>query len=248
MLRKREIVFSQSENKRLNINNGSLFHGFLMENLSSQMADYLHTQGLRPFSQYLRFSREENRWIWTIGTLDEGIDREMERILSENSMINLKNKDMLLEIDHIRSYPTLSYKDLTRKVYSESGSRDVTITFHTPCSFKISGNNVNLPEIGFIYNNLLNKWNSFAKEVSIDDKDAIDHIIQNTYVSDFNIKGNSYSLESTRKKGFTGKIKLKLKGPDPLVSLCNLVFSFAEYSGIGSSTALGMGGISVEFK
>ena len=248
MLKRREIVFEQEENKKLNINNGSLFHGFLMENLSPNLTDYLHSQSLRPFSQFLSYSKGDNKWVWNIATLDKEVDIEIEKLFSNTNTIKIKKKDMVLKIDYIKSYPSLTYKDLTKDVYSEGGSRNINVSFLTPCSFKISGNNVILPQVSYLYQNILNKWNAFAKEVSIDDRDAIQHINNYTYISDFNIRASNYSLESATKKGFIGKIQFRVRGPEPLVNLCNLMFRFSEYSGIGSSTALGMGGVRIEFR
>lgn len=248
MLKKREIVFSEKENSRLNINNGSILHGFLMERISTETARMLHESSLRPFSQFIYFSKELNKWIWTINTLDEAIDNAIESALVRLKSVDLKHKNSSFQIDHMRAHPGKSYKDLTTECYSGEGYRNVIVTFQTPCSFKVSGNNVIYPEIKHIYNNILNRWNSFSDLVSIDDKQAIEHIIEHTYVHDFNIKGSSYSLESARLRGFTGKMHFRVKGPDSLVSLSNLMFRFAEYSGLGSRTALGMGGIKVELK
>lgn len=248
MLRKREIIFKESENKRLHVNNGSILHGFLIERVNNKAADMLHSNSMRPFSQYLHFSKDMNRWIWTVNTLNEDMDHVMEDALGDLNCIELKHKGSKFMVDHQRVHPSKTYKELTEECYGEEINRNVSVSFLTPCSFKISGRNVIYPEIPFIYNNIINKWNSVSDLVSIDDKLALEHIINHTHIRDFNIRGSNFSLESVRIKGFTGRIHFSIKGPESLVSLTNLMFSFAEYSGLGSRTALGMGGISVEFK
>lgn len=248
MLKKREIIFKKDENSKLNEKNGSLLHGFLMENMSEEAAAILHKDSLRPYSQYMYFSKEFNRWVWTINTLNKWVNSAVEDAISNLNKVELKHKNSVFEIDHTRIHPGKSYKELTTESYSREGYRNIIVTFQTPCSFKVSGNNVIYPEIKFIYNNILNRWNSFSDLVSINDKEAIEHIIEHTYVHDFSIKGSRYSLKSANIRGFVGRIHFKVKGPDSLVALSNVMFKFAEYSGLGSRTALGMGGIKVELK
>jgi len=248
MLRKREIVFTEKENRSININYGSLFHGLLMESIDSADANRLHENSLRPFSQYLYYSKELNRWVWVINTLSEEMDNIIYKFLNNQNQLKLKNKDLLIDIDYVKEYPIKSYSDLTNEVYSMEGKRNISLDFLTPCSFKISGNNVIYPEIKYFYNTILNRWNSFSDVVSINDKEAIEHIINHTYIKAFNICSKSYSLESIFVKGFDGRMTFGVNGPEPLVNLSNLMFRFAEYSGLGSRTALGMGGIRVELK
>jgi CRISPR/Cas system endoribonuclease Cas6 (RAMP superfamily) len=42
-----------------------------------------------------------------------------------------------------------------------------------------------------------------------------------------------------------GKITLVVNGPDQLARLAGAMLSFAEYSGVGIKTALGMGGVRI---
>lgn len=248
MLRKREIVLKESENNKVHIKNGSLFHGFLMEKMPEDYAAVLHESNVRPFSQYLNFSKEEKKWIWTIGSLNKTADDALEKVLSNISTIELKNKGLVLDIDYVRTYPAISYKELTEKCYTGKVYNTVDIEFLTPCSFKVAGRNVIMPEIKLIYQNIINRWNEFSETISIKDKDAMDHIIQHTTIRDYNIRSRNFALESVTVKGCEGSISLKISGPDTLISLCNLLFRFAEYSGIGTRTALGMGGVRIGFK
>ena len=248
MLRKREILFPQSENSRLDFRNGSLFHGYLMEKVSEDFANKMHISSLRPFSQYLAFSRQENCWKWTITTLNEEADHVMEPIIADIKKIEIKKKNWEVPVGHIRNYSPISYKELTEQCYCNAPSRLVDIEFVTPCSFRVAGNNIILPDIRLFYQNIINRWNGFAETISIKDPDAMDHIIQHTSIRDFNIRSRAFSLESVRIKGVEGKMSLKITGTETLASLCNLLLLFSEYSGVGSRTALGMGGIRVEFK
>ncbi len=42
-----------------------------------------------------------------------------------------------------------------------------------------------------------------------------------------------------------GKITIIIRGPEQLARLAGALISFAEYSGLGIKTALGMGGVKV---
>jgi len=248
MLRKREIVFKASENNRLSIRNGSLFHGFLMESIPTEFAESMHASALRPFSQHLHFARKENCWIWTIGSLDQEIDGIFEQVFNELRTVELKNKGCVLDVDYVRTYPAITYKKLTEQCYTGETHKIVDIEFLTPASFKVSGQNIILPDIRLIYQNIVNRWNSFSETITIEDKNAMDHIIQHTQIMDYNLRTKGFPLEAVVVKGFEGKLTLRLNGPETLISLCNLLFRFAEFSGIGTRTALGMGGVRIEFR
>ena len=97
-----------------------------------------------------------------------------------------------------------------------------------------------------IYNSLLNKWNSFASEVSLKDDHILDHLKDNTELVGYNLRSTKFNLDGAKINSFRGEICLKISGPESLVRIANLLFAFGEYSGIGVKCALGMGGIKVE--
>ena len=47
---------------------GSLFQGFIMENIDTDYADTLHVSTLHPYSQYVTMT--DDKIIWTLNTLN----------------------------------------------------------------------------------------------------------------------------------------------------------------------------------
>lgn len=248
MLTKTEIYLSNDIYSKLNVSSGSIFHGFLMEIITPEFAEEMHRNQLKPISQNLRFDRNESRWVWTINTLNQRASDEIEKALQGLLQVDLKHKNEIIKINKIIKYQGESYKTLTQKIYDQKPRNNISLDFYTPCSFKKSGNNVVLPDISMIYNNLFNKWDCFSNTVSINDKEALDFISDKTYAARYSIQTKNFHLESVLVRGFDGKITLKVNGADALVSLSNLIFEFSNYSGIGSRTTLGMGGVRVEFR
>ena len=61
--------------KELTYNQASLFQGALMEIISPEYAEQMHSGGLNPYSQYLK--REKDDWYWTIQTVTQEAKEEM---------------------------------------------------------------------------------------------------------------------------------------------------------------------------
>ena len=48
--------------KDIGFNSGSLFQGFLMENIDGDYAKDLHNLKINPYSQYINVTKEETTW------------------------------------------------------------------------------------------------------------------------------------------------------------------------------------------
>ena len=61
----------------------------------------------------------------------------------------------------------------------------------------------------------------------------------------YNIRSALFPLEGVRIPAYEGFIVIKVKGPQALVNLANVLLRYAEYSGIGIKAAIGMGAIQI---
>lgn len=66
-----EIKFALPSHIKLNQAIGSIMQGVLMERIDHDYATYLHKQNLRPYSQYIFFSKKQHCLIWRISTLNQ---------------------------------------------------------------------------------------------------------------------------------------------------------------------------------
>jgi CRISPR-associated endoribonuclease Cas6 len=228
---------------------GSLFHGIIMEKIGQDYAGSLHESALKPFSQFLSQDLTAKYWTWTINTLSEHAWQEIgERLLQDNlTEFALKNKGFRLIIREKKEMEPVSFGELTRKFYlNENPKRNIKLHFLTPCSFKSANQYVIFPELVLIYQSLMNKYDAFANEFTLKSQKALEHLCHHTRIINYRLRSTRYFLEKVRIPSFMGELDLVINGPETMVSLANLLFSFGKWSGIGMKTALGMGAISIE--
>jgi len=229
---------------------GSLFHGYLMEIVLPSLAQKLHRQGLKPYSQHLEQSADGN-WLWQINSLTneawEGIclpllDPEIDKIV-------IRDKNWVLKIIQKEAASLITYNELVKMFYLEGGgSRQQRVKFLTPASFKSDGLYVNLPQLNLIYQSLSNRFDAFAGEFATNDPDALEHIVRHTLISNYKLKSAVFALEGVYIPSFVGEMNLKIKGPEMLANLANLLLYFGNWSGVGIKSSLGMGALKVEAK
>ena len=95
-----KLVLQLEADNDINAFSGAVFHGLIMDLISSGDADYLHEQNRNPFSQYLR--RKEGRLYWTINGLNAyAYENIIKKLLAVNE-IKLKQKDKKLHILDIK--------------------------------------------------------------------------------------------------------------------------------------------------
>ena len=247
MLTTLEIEFKKDENIKLNLNSGSLMQGALMELINPDYAEYLHENGLHPYSQYIYKDRTRQCYVWKISTLNETAKTEIIDKIQNIEQIHLKHNDTTLKVDKYNIVKSISYKDLANEyMLKNEASKKFVVKFITPTTFKSQGNYINFPYIHNLYSNLLTKWNTFSKEVSLQDSDTQNHLINYTSMVGYKLRSTKYQMESIKINSFLGEICLLVKGPLTLVSIANLLFAYSEFAGIGAKTATGMGGIRIE--
>ncbi|WP_034631404.1 CRISPR system precrRNA processing endoribonuclease RAMP protein Cas6 [Desulfotruncus alcoholivorax] len=249
MLRTVKIVLEPDREEKCHYNMASLFHGILMEKIDRNYAGHLHHSGLKPFSQYLGSEKGDNLWIWTISTLTEQAWQEIGKPLLNDDLTEfiLKDKDLRLAVREKREEHPYTYRELTGKYYlNENPKRNIKINFLTPCSFKSANQYAIFPELSLIYKSLMNKYDAFSDQFSLKNDEALQHLCQYTRIRSYYLRSTYYYLEGVKIPSFIGKLDLIISGPETMVSLANLLFSFGEWSGIGIKTALGMGAIKIE--
>ena len=247
MLSSLEIEFKKDENIKLNLNAGSLMQGALMELISPEYAEYLHSNGLHPYSQYIYKDNTRQCYVWKISTLDKTAKTEIIDKVQNIDSICLKHHNIKLNVQKSSVIKPISYKDFANEfMVNNEASKKIVVKFITPTTFKSQGDYIIFPQIHNIYTNLLSKWNTFSKEVSLQDEDTQNHLISHTNMIGYNLRSTKYHMESIKINSFMGEACFYVKGPLMLVSIANLLFEYAKYSGIGAKTAIGMGGISIE--
>lgn len=234
----------ENPNKLIDIKSSSLFHGFLMEQIDYEYGKILHQNGWKPYTSSI--VQKENSLVWEITTLNLQAKMEIiDRILSKNlNTIYLSHKKLNLNIIS-KEQKEISYDSLLKKYYDTKGARYLIIHFQTPTAFKSAGKYVFLPDIRFIYQSVMNKYDTVSEEYYIFNEELLEEMVSCTQLLDYHLKSQRFHLEGVTIPSFTGKMKIKIHGSQKLVNLINFLMQFGTYSGIGIKTAIGMGKISV---
>ena len=246
-----EITLGLPENEKVHRAMGSVLQGALMEMLDAESADKLHEDGLRPYSQYVYFNRDIQLPIWCINALNDWAYEKILIPLMNQKEIFLKHKKYYVKFLEYNVIVEDSYKDMLDYFMSMSNgqiSQNVDINFITTASFRRDGKYVIFPELYLIIQSLLNRWNAFSDSFIIEEEN-LSHILATfCQIKEYNLYTQIFLLEHQRINGFCGSMRLHFEGNENVNNLLKLLFHYANYSGIGIKTALGMGAIKTKLK
>lgn len=244
MLQRITLQCSCEEAARPNYNWGSLFHGFLMDTMPSEVGEMLHQSNLRPFSQYV-VPQSEQQLNWVIGLWDSTIADYIIQTVMPLTRIDIKHKGITLKINSIQRSSESEAEFFSRFFTGETLCRRYEVEFVTPCTHKQDGAYVLFPTPELMIHSVSKRYAAFGQEVSLDDPEAIAQVARHIRIVRYSLRSAVFHMENTKITGYMGKTTLVINGPEQLARLAGAMLSFAEYSGMGIKTALGMGGVRV---
>ena len=231
-----------SKNAVLNYNMSSLMQGIIMENVSPEFAEKEHISEIRSYSQYL--TKRDGAWQWVINALtDEAKENIIDRI-SETKKFYIKNKDMYLSAENTE-IKTTSFDELFEGNYylDEKQPRYVRMNFITPAAFKSSGAYINYPTVKLLLASMINKYNALSDVTELGGSDLAEKLAENVDISNYNLRSTVFHLERVKIPAFLGNVTLRVNGSKNMISTVNMLAEFAQYSGIGIKSAIGMGAV-----
>lgn len=217
-------------------------YAYLLEKLPVADGQWLHEEGARSISQFLCYDKEEKTYRWTVNILTD-----------EAAEILVPVMDSLLEVTvESQTFPVLD--KTIRKITAElllNRARDEignkrTLSFLTAASFKQNGRYVIFPQERLILQSLIMRWNEVFPQYVLEDEDAFQAILTGIHIVDYQLRTSRFHLKGIRIPGFIGSCIVEARLALPLMELWNTLLLFADYSGIGIKTGLGMGGLQVE--
>lgn len=242
MLSRLEMKLGSEE--QLSYHMSSRFHGFLMEQISSEYAESLHRSQLHPYTQHLE--KRGADWYWIVSCLSreaakhilcDGLEKTEDIVLH-----NLNGSIRILQ----KTYEEYPLEALAEMFYQEQCSRYLHVHFISPTAFKQNGRYLFFPDIRCIYQSLMNKYDAAVHDEGMADEETLQYLCENTQMVQYDLKSVNYHLEGVRIPSYIGNITLKVKGAQTMVNFAHALFSFGEYSGVGIKTALGMGAIKID--
>lgn len=228
----------------LSPSDGYKLYAWLLSQIPSGAAEALHSQQDHPISQFVTLDKEKTTSIWTIHLLSAEaavlfgpVIESAETILLHTGKLSVISQSPKTEIQ---------FEDIIRQARQNDSSR-AELRFLTAASFKQNGRYVIFPQEKLILQSLANRWNSFCAEYPLSDPDALRMLEGGIFIRDYALKSVRYHLKNVYIPAFVGKVTLDSRLPVPLAELWRAILLWADYSGIGIKTALGMGGANVRF-
>lgn len=228
-----EIGYFQSSN----------LQGVLMERLESEYAEELHASGLKPYSQYIVGSGQKE---WVINTLtQEAYQKMIQPLLNEDfTEFVMEKKAWRIRILS-KDVKVLSKKELLNEFYSDAYDRYLNLEFLTPTSFKSGGMYVNIPDLRYIYQSLMNKYSAASDSMDMYDEETLEQLVNSSRIVRYRLRSAVFPLEGVKIPSFMGEMCIKVTGASTMAKYARLLARFGEYSGVGIKTAMGMGGLRI---
>ncbi len=241
MLTKVEITLKTPPDIKINPSMGSLFQGVLMQHLTSEQAETLHRQGLRPYSQSVRYDHIKQQPVWTLTALNQQAWETIILPILSTDTITIQHRNCQIQLQEKTIHQT-TYQQLADHTFTNLDQiTAINIDLLTPTTFKTNDRYAIYPEPKHIYQNLHCRWQAYAPRISLEQEHIIEQLADHTWITNYKLQMNRFHLEQHAIPAFSGTLRLALKGPDMLKRIAALLLQYANFSGIGIKTAIGMG-------
>lgn len=222
------------------------FQGWLMNQIESQYADELHKPQLKPYTIYTTYDGGELSFVITMLT------EQSEDVIS-NIMLNKEFTQFNLDSSQQKAFKIIrkkieekSQQDLSNLFYQKESFSQFDVIFKSPTSFKSGGEYVFLPDLRLIFQSLMQKYNFIFEESTIIETDLLNELCNHTKIVNYRIESSYHPIHRTYIPGFKGKIRLSCTGNKTLLNYLSMLLSFADFSGVGIKTSMGMGAVSTK--
>lgn len=245
MIAQLKMELSTQSGQILHYNHTSLLHGVIMQTITTQYAQVLHTLDVLPYAQSLEI--ENGNAFWVVTTLTEQARIEILDLLRADafSHFTLTHHQMPVTIVS-KTYSELSYPQLLDRFYvQEQNERYLRLQFTTCTSFKSQGQYCIFPDMRLILQSLLQKFNANCPCYTLQEDHLLEDLTAACEIIGYTLHSNKFSLERTKIPAFLGEVLVKIDGNSTMLSLINMLLHFGAYSGVGVKTALGMGHVHI---
>lgn len=222
---------------------GSLFHGYLNHIFSEELSARLHTSGVPLYHQKIKYFKQTIDW--QIISFDDEISKTIRQKLLNHSTIYLKNKSMSLTVLSAIEIFNQPLNDWLITMQSRDiRGRDVYLRFSSPTSHKVQGEYINQFDLEVAYKHIIYKLNTLQNYFSLAN-DSIGLLLKGTEIVSNDIKKSAMYLKGIKIPAYSGELRLRWIGTEDNLAIFNLLWLFAELSGVGIKTAMGYGNVEV---
>jgi len=213
-----------------------------MGKIETEYVEKLHTNGLKPYSQNLKLTKESA--IWSVCTLTKEAEKNIISPLLDNDLtqIEIKHKSISVPIAE-KTVTEISYEQLLKETYFGECPKTMNIAFTSPTAFKSQDRYIFYPTVRHVFQSLINKFDESSMVSEIGTEEILEQIEDHIDIIGYNLRSMRFHLEGTGIPSFMGSIRIKINSTQQMANLIWLLGKYGEYSGTGIKTSLGMGGI-----
>lgn len=218
----------------------------LLEDVPPEFGLAVHKNDITPISQFL--SIESEGLYWTVSLLGEQTERHLSPLLEHKTQYFLKSSHAAFFVSEIEKLQFPDADALFERAASHGAPH--RLRFCTATAFKSQGHYVILPTMRLIVQNLMKKWNGcFEDTCPIEDTDGqgMEALAAGLSCTGFQLQDTAFHLKGSTIPGFVGTMTIQNRLTGFHRELLNVLLHFADFSGIGIKTSLGMGGVLCEW-
>lgn len=215
-------------------------HGAVMRLIPTELAAELHRNSRQPFSMFCMQAADGQSVMVRFSALTEQGELIAQALAAQEKINIYGIKKPLRRVNVQRAEPFsaegLFYAELPK------GYR---VDFLTPAIFRRSGKSHCSPDLSRYLLSAAEKLVEFER-CEIDTERLMEYV-RSIPLDSYSLSGQKYNVSGSVYNGMTGWAEILF--PDRSAEnavLLNAVLRYAEYSGVGAKTAVGMGGVSVE--
>lgn len=215
-------------------------HGAVMRLIPTEYAAELHRNTLQPFSLFCMEASDRRCVMLRFSALTKKAQSIASALAQQEKLIIYGLKKPLLQIECQSTAPISADVLLGSEI--PNGYR---LQFLSPAVFRRSGKSHCTPVLARFLRSVTEKLNEF-ESLCIDADSLLDYV-GSIPMDSYRLSGQKYNISGSVYNGMTGWADIVF--PDKTTEnarILNAVLRYAEYSGVGAKTAVGMGGISIE--
>ncbi|MDR0838923.1 MAG: CRISPR system precrRNA processing endoribonuclease RAMP protein Cas6 [Oscillospiraceae bacterium] len=212
---------------------------FLMSKTEGAAAEYLHKRNLRPYSLFTVEQRENI--IFRLNILTD------EALPLYNAALNTRRYAVTGINGGIDVLDTVTYDDMPLSDLRGSAPKQFKLLLASPATYKHENTYSNIFALAPLFFSVADKLRLFF---GVDISNAeITALCETLKFVQYNFRSDTYAVKRGNViPAFSGEFALAPRGTDAQTEKLMLLLRFAEYSGVGAKTALGMGGVLLDEK
>lgn len=214
-------------------------YAFILEQLSDEDAQWLHEEGSKAVSQYIRFDKGAGVYLWTVNILTEQTAQVLDPVLHSCQLVRIYDREFRITE---KKRETVTLDQILERGKNMTGNRS-RIAFQSPTAFKQGGRYTFFPQERLILQSLIMRWNLAFPNCMLQDEDAFHAMLAGIHIVDYRMRSTRFLLKGVRIPSFIGTCDLEAKLALPLLELWHTLVAFSAYAGVGIKSGLGMGGV-----